>query len=236
VTIMSKATEQYASIACGSCSHSKRNYLGAEGALAVLTALLSGDKPLGTSTRQQTILCKDGKEAPVTLLHLSLPGETGPRETKRATLPGQFLNNTEYAPGQALVLKRNVPVLQELTMDIVRPPIPFLPEGCLVLTDQPALLREIERLPEDLVVFSIVPVEVGLAPPLQIALSTITPDTVKEALARVGKPFKHVRLLTNLSEAAPASVCLVKEAEALMALHDLSFLVLQQCFETLSQG
>ncbi len=309
VTIMSKATEQYASIACGSCSHSKRNYLGAEGALAVLTALLGGGKPhprvgasptptrqqtilckdgkeapatllqlslpgetgpretkpattppaptgtkplprqhhhiptpeshprVGASpTRQQTILCKDGKEAPVTLLQLSLPGETGPRETKRATIPGQFLNNTEYAPGQALVLKRNVPVLQELTMDIVRPPIPFLPEGCLVLTDQPALLREIERLPEDLVVFSIVPVEVGQAPPLQIALSTITPDTVKEALARVGKPFKHVRLLTNLSKAAPAPACLVKETEALMALHDLSFLVLQQCFETLSQG
>lgn len=129
-----------------------------------------------------------------------------------------------------------MPVLQALAVDRVRSAIPFLPENCLVLTDQPDLLHEVEPFPEDLVVFSIVPGGVRRASHLQIALPIVTPDTVKEALARVGKPVKHVRVLTNLSKAASAPECLMKEAEALMALHDLSFLVLQQCFETLSQG
>lgn len=60
-------------IVCGSCS--SRSYLGAEGALAVLTALLR-------ASGQQTIRCKNGKETPETQLQLSLPGETGPREKK----------------------------------------------------------------------------------------------------------------------------------------------------------
>ena len=135
-----------------------------------------------------------------------------------------------------LIVKRHVPVLQELAAEIVRPPLPFLPEGCLVLTDQPSLLRELKQLPEDLVVFSVGPVDVGLAPHLRVTLPLIAPNTVKEALARVRKPCKHVRVLTNLSKVAPAPACLTKEADALMALHDLSFLILQQCFETLSLG
>ncbi len=226
----------HAPIVCGSSSHRTCNYLGAEGALAVLTALL---------TRQQTILCKDGKETPATLLTLGqtqrLAGETGPQGGKGVrrqapALPVQFLNNTEYAPGQALVVKRSVPVLQESTMDVVRSPIPFFPANCVVLTDQPVLLHDAEPLPEDLVVLSIAPVDGGQTLHLQIALPIVTPATVKDALARVGKPLKHVRVLTNLSKAAPAPECLMKEAASLMALHDLSFLVLQQCFETLSQG
>src|SRR5262249_54020639 len=146
----------------------------------------------------QTILCREGKEAPAILLTLEqAQNQQGVTEKETGRV-----GYKECVSEQALVVRRHVPVLQDLVPDSVRSPIPFFPEGCLVLTDHPALLGGMEHLPDDLVVFSVVPVTAHEKD--WIALSSVTPDSVKEALVRAGRAFKHVRVLTNLSKAAPA--------------------------------
>src|SRR5207244_6325751 len=64
---------------------------------------------------------------------------------------------------------------------------------------------------------------------------SVTPEAVAEALATWGRPFRHIRVIADLSASAPTPDCLWQEPTSLVALHDLAFLALQSGFDRLSE-
>ncbi|MBN9391606.1 MAG: SDR family oxidoreductase [Chloroflexi bacterium] len=217
-------------------NHAAPNYLGAEGALAVLRALHSG-KP------ETTISCRETATGPVTQLKIYAPtAAPDPKQAKAeapatpAGMPERFKDTVEYAPGQPFQIKRYVPVLQEFPVEKVRPALPFLPPRTLLVTDRPQLLDKLGELPADLVVLSTAPFGPSLngkSPSNRFYLPEINLEAVQQVLSPFKGRIKHLRVLADLGVSAPATESLSQETPDLTALHDLVFLALKENYDSL---
>ncbi|GCF09615.1 SDR family NAD(P)-dependent oxidoreductase [Dictyobacter arantiisoli] len=224
-TISAHASTDPSSVLCGSASTNTYNYLGAEGALAIVQALHKG------ANEKITITCHNAIDMPIVNLTLTVPG-TNTSHGETIPLPPRFLQDQEYEPGKTLQIQRYIHEMEELPIEQIRPSMAFLPERCILLTDQPALLEQLTNIPTDMTVLSTRP----LATPSRnwFYLPDVTPKAVQQYISQQGT-FTHVRVLTDLNLSAPTPACLAALPTALVALHDLTFLVLQQCYEALKE-
>jgi NAD(P)-dependent dehydrogenase (short-subunit alcohol dehydrogenase family)/3-oxoacyl-(acyl-carrier-protein) synthase len=121
-------------------------------------------------------------------------------------------------------VRRHRAVTKPFALELARRQRPFVASGTVVLTDNPALLAHIE-LPPGAAVLS------TQAPSSPIAglvhLPTPTPDSVARAFGDIQQPIKHVRLLAELPPTA--------DTPSELALHDLLFLTIQQCYAGLTE-
>jgi NAD(P)-dependent dehydrogenase (short-subunit alcohol dehydrogenase family)/3-oxoacyl-(acyl-carrier-protein) synthase len=121
-----------------------------------------------------------------------------------------------------ITVHRHVPVVGRFPLEQVRPVVPFIQPGTVVLTDDPALLEGI-AVPDGAVVVS-----TGTRPSpfaSSVHVPHPTPETVAAALVGLDRPAQHVRLVTDLTG--------VDDAAKQLPLHDLLFLTLQQVHEGL---
>ncbi|MEV6963097.1 SDR family oxidoreductase [Streptomyces sp. NPDC051207] len=222
------------SVRCTEPEHAR--YLGAAGGLAVLKAL---HRPAGTVE----VSCDQTGGAPGARLRLTVPGPAAPAgstpEQGRShgaavtgTLPERFLSATNTGEGVPLRVRRQIPVLEATPPRRVREPIPFLPDGALVVTDAPGPLAEAAGPDAALTVLSTAALT---APrPGWHHLPEVTPDAVREALAGAGRPVTHLRVLADLGRSAPAGQSLTEGSPALLALHDAAYLAVQHAYDGLS--
>ncbi len=208
----------------------RSNYMGAEGALAVL-------KVLCTSQPETLITCRDDQESPVISLRLVAPGVKpgGDRSetANEAVIPARFFNENEYEPGKSLEVKRQVVYLADFPLEVVRSGLSFFPAGAVVLTNRPDLLDGLPGLPADLAVLSTGPL--AAPAPNRFYLPEVTPEAVEKVFKELNRPIVHLRLLTDLEASAPVASCLYSLPAALVALQDLTFLTLKQAFDRLAQ-
>ena len=122
------ATGDVKAIDCGVAADGP-NYLGAEGALALLRALHTGGETVVTCVDPRL-----GAPATVTVT----PNVPGGVETM---MPAQFLDLEEYAPGEPIELARHVAALSPFPLERMRPEIDFVPPDTVVVTDRPELLQ-----------------------------------------------------------------------------------------------
>jgi 3-oxoacyl-(acyl-carrier-protein) synthase/NAD(P)-dependent dehydrogenase (short-subunit alcohol dehydrogenase family) len=241
-------------VECGAAPSGRATYLGAEAAVAIAQTLAR--RARGTTAvvcRSADGVVRLGLVAPSSAAAVersgrphhtrcarALPEGEGTRADDVAperegrhpvAVPASFLAEREYAPGHPLEVRRQVVVLDALPLEPVRPPIGLFPAGTLVLTDQPELLELIGDLPDDLTILSVAdrPGRRGIHVP------AVTPEAVETALAGRG-PFRHLRVFSDLSAAAPPAECLWREPTGLVALHDLTFLALKHCHDALRDG
>ncbi|MGA5507027.1 SDR family oxidoreductase [Streptomyces umbrinus] len=214
------------SVRCTEPEHAR--YLGAAGGLAVLKAL---HRPAGTVE----VSCDQTGGAPGARLRLTVPGpeQGGSRGAAvTGTLPERFVSATHTGEGVPLRVRRQIPVLEATPARQVRKPIPFLPDGALVVTDAPGPLAEAAGPDAALTVLSTTPLA---APrPGWHHLPEITPDAVSEALADSGRPVKHLRVLADLGRSAPAGQSLAEGSSPLLTLHDAAYLAVQHAYNGLS--
>ena len=81
------------------------------------------------------------------------------------------------------MVRRQVVKLAPVEAIVVRPEQPFLPPGTLVLTDQPQLLEQLGRLPEDLIVLT--PASAAVPGVKVITLQVVSTEAVDTALAPI---------------------------------------------------
>lgn len=224
------AAPERESVRCMEPEHAR--YLGAAGGLAVLKALHG---PAGTVE----VSCDQTGGAPGARLRLTIPGpaEPAPDQDARGTavagvLPASFVSPTHTGEGVPLRVRRQVPVLAAVPARPVREPIAFLPDGALVVTDIPGPLAEAVAPGTALTVLSTTPLDTPR--PGWHHLPEVTPDAVRAALADAGQPVTHLRVLAGLGHAAPAGQPLGEGAAPVLALHDATYLALQQTHAGLS--
>jgi NAD(P)-dependent dehydrogenase (short-subunit alcohol dehydrogenase family)/3-oxoacyl-(acyl-carrier-protein) synthase len=200
------------------------NYLGAEGALAILRAL--------HHPRNKTrIVCREGGTHPDSSIQLFSASETL-EVSAPAQVPSRFQSDVEYEPGKPCNVKRQVAKLQPFPPIQQRERIDFLPPKTLLLTDRPDLVDALSGVPADLCVISTVPL---VAPTNRRRyLASITPEAVSEWMKELDSPIAHLRLLTSMEVGAGEE--LTRRAESLTQLHDLTFLVLKHCCDSLNNG
>jgi NAD(P)-dependent dehydrogenase (short-subunit alcohol dehydrogenase family)/3-oxoacyl-(acyl-carrier-protein) synthase len=180
-------------IECGAANRELARYVGAAGGLGVLTALHRG-------AGRVSVQCTEEH----TRLDLVVPSR------EDAVVPRRYLDAEQVEPGRRPLVRRHVPVLREVPADESEEPIPFLPPGVLVLTDDPAIATGLP-LPADATV-------------LCTAAQPVTPEAVRRLLAERPTPVRHVRLVTAFGAARPS----------LMALHDAVFLTIQAAGQELA--
>lgn len=134
------------------------------------------------------------------------------------------------ADGEPLGIKRYRIDLQDMPWQPGAAPIMFFPAKCVVVTDAPGLLMDLEWLPSDLTVLSTQPLPETrsgwhhVAAPGEVMLGDLlSPDV------------QHVRLLSSLHFDRLVPGRLSGPVPALLALHDLVFLTLKQCHDGLSR-
>ncbi|MGW5734113.1 MULTISPECIES: SDR family oxidoreductase [Streptomyces] len=225
----SGAVSERESVRCTEPEHAR--YLGAAGGLAVLKALHG---PAGTVE----VSCDQTGGAPGARLLLTVPGPAEPAPARRAegtavtgTLPPGFVSDTHTGEGVPLRVRRQVPVLEAIPARPVREPIAFLPDGALVVTDAPGRLADAVAAGTSLTVLSTTPLDTPR--PGWHHLPDATPDAVRAALADTG-PVTHLRVLADLGRTAPAGQPLTEGSAPVLALHDTTYLALQQTHAGLS--
>jgi NAD(P)-dependent dehydrogenase (short-subunit alcohol dehydrogenase family)/3-oxoacyl-(acyl-carrier-protein) synthase len=202
---------------CGAPASAPRaNYLGAEGVLEILQALSSPD--------ETAVVCETetGQSRTITLAPVAARTQTS---TQPIGLPAQFEDPREWAPGQPLAVQRYAVKYAEAAAHEIAPQIPFLPEGTLVLTDQPSLLKDL-ALPPGTVVLSTSPLERRAG---HHHAAELTDVAVAKLLAPESR-LAHLRVVSRL-DAAPGQ----DAPESLLALHTLTFLCLKHLFTDLQQ-
>ncbi|WP_405797913.1 SDR family oxidoreductase [Streptomyces sp. NBC_01506] len=238
------AVPERESVRCTAPEHAR--YLGAAGGLAVLKALHG---PAGTVE----VSCDQSGGAPGARLRLTVPGVPSipdvpdvpdvpdPDAAEEAdgsvtgTLSESFVSATHTGERVPLRVRRQIPVLEPTAARQVREPIPFLPDGALVVTDAPGQLAEAvgpDTALTALTVLSTVPLP---APrPNWHHLPEVTPDAVREALGGTGQPVTHLRVLADLGRSAPAADSLTEGSTRLLALHDAVYLAVQHAYDGLA--
>ena len=197
------------------------NYLGAEGGVAILKALVN-------PTGQSTIACHAAKTGAVVALRLETPQTAAaaqPPATKPA-IPAPFLSATEYAPGERAAVSRNVAVLKPFLLEAARAKTAFVPPGTLVLTNMPQLLAGIAPGGNEPAIVT--------APPRPLNTQEMQ-RLIETAVAQSPEPIRHLRVLTNLGASAPPEESLYSTPQELVNLHDLMFLALKACFDNLNR-
>ncbi|NML34174.1 SDR family oxidoreductase [Paraburkholderia antibiotica] len=145
-------------------------------------------------------------------------------------LPPALYRTDVAADGDPLGVKRYRIDLQEVPWQWGAEPVEFLPAKCVVVTDAPQLLAELDTLPSDLIVLSTQPLAQARAGWHHVQL----PD--EETLAGLlHADVQHVRVLSSLhaSKLLPRQV--PPPVPELLALHDLAFLALKRCHDGVSQ-
>ncbi|WP_156723591.1 SDR family oxidoreductase [Streptomyces apocyni] len=204
-------------------------YLGAAGGLAVLKALHG---PSGTVEVRRD---ESGESSGVRLRLTVAPQGRGNQTSDTAVtgkLPESFVSPTHTGDGTPLTVRRQVPALEDVPLRRVRDAEPFLPDGAVVVTDAPGLLRQVADQDAELTVIS----TVALTDPRPgwHHVERVTPQTVAAALAGSGRPVRHLRVFSDLGRTAPPGRPLTEGAAPLLALHDAVFLAVQNLHESLS--
>ena len=223
----SRETSDLPVIRCGQTTSDRPSYLGAEGGLAMLQALL-GDQPV------VAVNCiEDGRPvASVTLRRadrdLGTPTLASSPTVSAAPAPNTRQDADE--PEQPLLVARHRITLVAESAQPVHEPVDFFGERVLVLTDRPALLDGLASS-DAVTILSTVALE--RPGPRRIHLRSITADAVRSALSTVAQPVRDVRVLTDLSANADVVTLSKGELRGLLSLHDLVFLVLQDRIDDL---
>lgn len=212
-------------IRCGQAASDRPSYLGAEGGLAMLEALL-GDRP------ETTIDCiEDGRRVASSTLRrprtVTEPASGASCAPASAT-PATAVRHSEPEP-ELLVARHRVALVEQPARP-VQEPVDFFAAGALVLTDKPTLLDGLASS-EDVTILSTVPLE--RPGPRRIHLHSITADAVRRALTTVPLPTRAVRILTDLSASAEVATVPDDQLRGVLSLHDLVFLVLQDRLDDL---
>jgi NAD(P)-dependent dehydrogenase (short-subunit alcohol dehydrogenase family)/3-oxoacyl-(acyl-carrier-protein) synthase len=122
-------------------------------------------------------------------------------------------------------VRRHVPELRKVAATQVRERTPFLPPGVVVLTDLP----DLPGLPPDALVLSTARSDVHR--PCWQHLPRPTPEAMRDLLT--GHRVQHLRVVTDLSRSAPLPDGHTCGGDSLIALHDATFLALQQGYHDL---
>ena len=191
------------------------SYLGADGLIAVLKALIDTSGPAAIATHDGT--------GPIVRVS---PCDGVARD--QPTVYHDLLDDRHYGGENPLTVRRHRAVTKPFALEPVRPQRPFVEAGTVVLTDNPVLLAAVEVPPGAVVLSTQAPTSAfaGL-----VHLPVPTPDGVARALSGVQQPIRHLRLLTEMSPRALSAVDTPSE----LALHDLLFLTIQQCYNGLSE-
>ncbi|WP_327678445.1 cytochrome P450 [Kitasatospora sp. NBC_00458] len=209
--------ERVPTVECGARSAGRPVcYLGAEGAVGVLQVLAR--EP---AERDALVVCRGEDGAPDLAVRVSAPGPAAPPAAEEsAQVPSEFYDERHYQDEHPLLVTRQVPGLTESPGRPVRDEVPFWPaEPTVVLTDRPETVTA-AGAPGGTLVLSTVPGGPGIrhvadAESVRALLDEADPD----------HRIRHIRLITDLSAADAVGPA---ESEALTALHELLFLVVQQ--------
>lgn len=196
------------------------SYLGADGAVAILRALVQ-QQPLQLSL-------KNVGDCARFALQVS-PSVKAPAPSQ--SLPPSLWSTQQTAQGSALGVNRYTIELADTPWQQGAEPIAFLPPQCLLLTDHPELLTELGPLPSDLCVVSTQPL---VQPkPGWLHISALSETALAE---QVPLSCRHLRVLTRLDASALPAGQLAPAAPQLLQLHSLIFLGLKHCYKALAQG
>ncbi|WP_344014795.1 SDR family NAD(P)-dependent oxidoreductase, partial [Streptomyces thermospinosisporus] len=209
------------------------HYLGAAGGAQILRAL----QRTGTTTR---ITCQENGHDLATHLLVTV-GEPAPdarasaeSEDASAEVSPVVRRTGAASTGSAPDLVERYAVTLAPEPAAPRGPVPAaVPDGALILTDRPGLAGRLARSAADCTVFSTSPVT-GEQPAVRQVTSS--PDDVRAALDALGRPVRHILLVTDLTASAPPGTALTAGHPGLTALHDLAFLVVQQCYAGLGEA
>jgi 3-oxoacyl-(acyl-carrier-protein) synthase/NAD(P)-dependent dehydrogenase (short-subunit alcohol dehydrogenase family) len=211
-----------------------RTYLGADGAIGVLKALQS-------RSQDTLVACVGAPGAPVVTLRLRkepAPGATGLALPSREAAQVQSTaagheNAGPYAPRPPAVQPSSSPAARRYTVDLAhapltagRPPQPFFPNGTLVLTDIPERVDEVLASSNQALLLSVRPLSRSARG--RAYLREVNPGLVRAALAELPSRPRHIRVITDLTAAIDPENGISQRPDALLALHDLLFLVLQK--------
>ncbi len=192
----------------------RATYLGADGLVALLRAVVGGATPSTIATGDRTgVLVTpwgvgDTEAAPT--------GDTGEEDP---------LNPGKYGGRHPITVHRHRAVTKPFPLETVRPVVRFIEPGTVVVTDDPALLAGVD-VPRTAAVLT---TRAGAPIAGVVHLAEPSAEGVREALAALAGQVRHVRVLTRLT--APTSGTTPDE----LALHDLLFVTLQHCYAGLSE-
>ncbi|WP_122832096.1 SDR family oxidoreductase [Burkholderia pseudomallei] len=149
---------------------------------------------------------------------------------KRVPIPATLKATDVAADGEPLGVARYRIDLQETPWHAGTGAIAYLPAGSVVVTDAPELLDGIGMLPADLLVLSTRAAAFSRA-------RLVVVDTLGEAALQglIPAGTRHVRLLTSLHAGALAPQRLSAPSPERLKLHDLAFLALKQCYDSVAQ-
>ncbi len=222
-------------------------YAGADAALAILRALV-GTEPAasvsfgndGDRTRFGVRLDRHAppaagvaSAAPASHAGASTPAvqptPTPPlpagAESARSPLPAALHETTVAADGEPLGVTRYRIDLCDAPWQAGAGPIAFLPPACVVVTDAPELLDGLP-MPADLVVLSTRP---GSLP--GVRLHVVAPRDERALAGLLPAGVRHVRVLSSLGASRLPAGQAAPPAPERLALHDLAFLALKQCYD-----
>ncbi|MFF4800995.1 SDR family oxidoreductase [Streptomyces sp. NPDC001351] len=217
---------EHEAVVCGAGAPENARYLGAAGGLAVLRALHG---PAGSVT----VSSAEDASATGPRLRLTIPGGRTTATTPE-TLRDGFRSTTHTEAGEPLRVRRRVPVWEAAPSRPAREPVPFLPDGAVVVTDAPDLVARAAGPDSALTVLSTAPLDTPRAG--WHHLSRVTPEAVREALSGTAGPVTRLRILSDLSRAVPPDQALAAAGTpSLLALHDAAYLALQFAYDDLAR-
>ncbi|MFG1661346.1 SDR family NAD(P)-dependent oxidoreductase [Micromonospora chersina] len=185
-----------------------RCYRGAEGAVAVLRAL-------HTPQRKTTIAPVEDAHTPAIVVAAS-GGGCAEDDTLSEAEPGEIGDLSRHSLRLHPVLGRSV-----------RAPVPGLPAGSLIVTDNPSALRGVHVPAGSLVVAP----RCVQAVELPFAVQYLErPEDLEPCLRESGRSFNQVRVIIGGQRTNETL------SEAVFALHDLAFLAAKLCAPQLDSG
>ncbi|MCO8308815.1 SDR family oxidoreductase [Streptomyces sp. RKCA744] len=200
-------------------------YLGAAGGVEILRALR---RPAGAAR----VRCQQpGADTAVELL---VTAATGPADEGRATTAPPTGRDGEQAVASAQDrVRRYTATLRPAPTGTVAPTeLPAVPAGSVVLTDAPELVMAVAARDTGMTVLSTVSLREPR--PGWHHLAEVTPQAVRRALDGAAHRPSHLRVIADLSASAPPAAALTDDCASLSALHDLVFLVVKQCGQSLA--
>jgi 3-oxoacyl-(acyl-carrier-protein) synthase/NAD(P)-dependent dehydrogenase (short-subunit alcohol dehydrogenase family) len=230
------------------------SFLGADGALAVLRAVLArkpattvmtrnagdrarfairvADPAAATRTAPTATGANAATPAAANALVIAPPTSTA-APALAADVPALAADvfGDRCADGEPPLLRRYRIAFQEAPWQPGPPAIPFLPDAAVLVTDTPHLLDSLGPLPADLVVLSSQPLPQPRPGWYHVAVQV---EALLIGLVPAGT--RHVRLLSMLGAAELVPGQVPAPSPARLALHNLAFLALRQCYEALQDG
>lgn len=202
------------------------SYLGAEGAVAMLRALLQA--PAAT-----TLAIRNVGDRARFALRVTAAGtvHSAAAPAGRPALSAALQCMDVDAQGQPLSVKRYRVEFQDTPWQQATQPSAFLPANTLLVTDAPQLLDGLGSLPADLLVLS-----TQALPHPRAGWRQVTDFSEAGLAGLVPATVCHVRVLGSLQASTLVAGALAEPTPALLAVHDLAFLALKQCYERLGQG